>query len=36
MLEIDVSPTDSGDVSDISHNLFVIATYVAKMFDDKK
>jgi hypothetical protein len=36
MLEIDVSPTDSGDVSDMSHNLFIIATYVAKMFDDKK
>ena len=36
MLEVDVSPTNSGDVSDISHNLFVIATYVAKMFDDKK
>jgi hypothetical protein len=36
MLEIDASPVNSSDVSDISHNLFIVATYVAKMFDDKK
>jgi hypothetical protein len=36
MIEVDVSPTSSSDVSDISHNLFIVATYVAKMFDDKK
>jgi hypothetical protein len=36
MIEVDVSPTSSSDVTDISHNLFIVATYVAKMFDDKK
>jgi Protein of unknown function (DUF2490) len=36
MLEVDVSPTSSSDVTDVSHNLFVIVTYVAKMFEDKK
>jgi hypothetical protein len=36
MLEMDVSPTDSGDLTDVSHNLFVFATYVAKMWDEKK
>jgi hypothetical protein len=36
MLEIGVSATDSGDITDVAHNLFVIVTYVAKMFDDKK
>jgi hypothetical protein len=36
MLEVDASPTSSSDVSDVSHNLFIIATYVAKMYEDKK
>ena len=36
MLEIGVSPVDSGDITDVAHNLFVVVTYVAKMFDDKK
>jgi hypothetical protein len=36
MLEMDVDKLSSADVTDVSHNLFVIVTYVAKMFDDKK
>ncbi len=36
MLEVDASATSSSDVSDVSHNLFIIATYVAKMYEDKK
>src|ERR1700690_429822 len=36
MMEIGVSPVDSGDVTDIAHNLFVVVTYVAKMYEDKK
>jgi hypothetical protein len=36
MVEIGLNPVDSGDITDISHNLFVVVTYVAKMFDDKK
>jgi hypothetical protein len=36
MLEIDADRLNSSDVSDVSHNLFIIATYVAKMFEDKK
>jgi hypothetical protein len=36
MMEIGLNPVDSGDVTDIAHNLFVVVTYVAKMFDDKK
>ena len=36
MLEVDVSPTSSSDVTDMSHNLFIFATYVAKMYEDKK
>jgi hypothetical protein len=36
MMEIGLNPVDSGDVTDIAHNIFVIVTYVAKMFDDKK
>ena len=36
MLEVDASPTSSSDVSDVSHNLFIIVTYVAKMYEDKK
>jgi hypothetical protein len=36
MIELGVSPVDSGDVTDIAHNLFVVVTYVAKMYEDKK
>ena len=36
MLEIDADRLNSSDVSDVSHNLFIIATYVAKMYEDKK
>lgn len=36
MLELDVSPTDSGDITDVAHNLFVVVTYVAKLYEDKK
>jgi hypothetical protein len=36
MIELGVSPVDSGDVTDIAHNLFVVVTYVAKMWEDKK
>jgi hypothetical protein len=36
MIEIGLNPVDSGDMTDIAHNLFVVVTYVAKMFDDKK
>jgi hypothetical protein len=36
MMEIGLSPVDSGDVTDIAHNLFVVVTYVAKMWEDKK
>jgi hypothetical protein len=36
MLEIDVDKLSSADVTDMSHNLFIVATYVAKLFDDKK
>jgi hypothetical protein len=35
-LEVGVSPVDSGDVTDMAHNLFVVVTYVAKMYEDKK
>jgi hypothetical protein len=36
MLEIGVSPVDSGDITDVAHNLFVVVTYVAKLYEDKK
>jgi hypothetical protein len=36
MIEIGVSPVDSGDITDIAHNLFVVVTYVAKLYEDKK
>jgi hypothetical protein len=36
MLEVDASPTDSTDVIDMSHNLFIIVSYVAKMYEDRK
>jgi hypothetical protein len=36
MLEVDVDRLNSSDVTDMSHNLFIIVTYVAKMFEDKK
>jgi hypothetical protein len=36
MLEVGLNAIDSGDVTDVAHNLFVVVTYVAKMFDDKK
>ena len=36
MLELGVDRLDSGDLTDMAHNLFVIVTYVAKMWDDKK
>ena len=36
MLELGLSAVDSGDITDVAHNLFVVVTYVAKMFDDKK
>jgi hypothetical protein len=36
MIEIGVSPVDSGDITDVAHNLFVVVTYVAKLYEDKK
>jgi hypothetical protein len=36
MLEVGMNPVDSGDVTDMAHNLFVIVTYVAKLYEDKK
>lgn len=36
MIEIGLAPLDSGDITDVAHNLFVVVTYVAKMWDDKK
>jgi hypothetical protein len=36
MLEVDVDRLDSADVTDMSHNLFIVVTYVAKMYEDKK
>jgi hypothetical protein len=36
MLETSMNPTDSSDMTDIAHNAFIIVTYVAKLFDDKK
>jgi hypothetical protein len=36
MLELDANPTDSSDITDVSHNLFIVVTYVAKMYEDKK
>jgi hypothetical protein len=35
MVEIGLSPTDSTDVTDVAHNLFVVATVTAKMFEGK-
>jgi hypothetical protein len=36
LLELMSSPTDGGDLTDISHTLFVTVSYVVKLFDDKK
>jgi len=36
MLEMDMDRITSNDVVDISHNFFLIVSYIAKMYDDKK
>jgi hypothetical protein len=36
MIEIGLSPTDSGDITDVAHNLFVVATITALTFDPPK
>ena len=35
-LELMSSPTKGSDVTDVTHTLFVVVTYVVKLFDDKK
>jgi hypothetical protein len=35
MVEIGLSPTDSTDVTDIAHTLFVVATVTASTFGGK-
>jgi hypothetical protein len=35
-LEIMSSPTKGSDVTDVTHTLFMVVTYVVKLFDDKK
>jgi hypothetical protein len=36
MIEIGLNPTDSGDITDVAHNLFVVATITALTFDPPK
>jgi len=36
MIELGMDKLDSGDLTDVTHTLFVVVTYVAKMFEDKK
>jgi hypothetical protein len=35
-LELMSSPTDSSDITDVTHTLFMVVTYVVKLYDDKK
>lgn len=35
-LEVMSSPTNGSDVTDVTHTLFMVATYVVKLFDDPK
>jgi hypothetical protein len=35
-LELMSSPTDGSDITDVTHTLFMVATYVVKLFDDPK